>query len=467
MSRKSKAALAIERLGDISDCPKDLFDLIESSEDLFLSVSKAEAGDVESIKKMATATFNAYIGERRTNKAMLYYLNMACEMGLADCAGMVVICAARHNTLFDRLDDAIDLLKDSKDGTCSSIDVGNAVLKSILHGVDMQVNPEILLARLDEIDDSVRCPVELYILAERKARGGIYDAERVEAIAKRLGVPGIVSLSAFSGNEIKTDINIIREIEALIYALEIADNDNYRDFWLKCIYEYCNLYLNGDYIDFAEPIARALEARSYQKDGKLHLLAWRKYILEHPRLTEYDKAEAENKYSSLLDECRFAGVCTQDCDGHMESAIYASGSEIRKKSEEAHAHGSIIEHTRNRYTMCAEFTNHAKRGNRHMWETTISIDAKSGAPEFGVLKISELRHTVTRGGITLESAKKLTQVICLGKITVGAKPSPFEIDLILDISYVSATKCEFCEIKVRETLDDGEFITMKCQIYIY
>ena len=88
-------------------------------------------------------------------------------------------------------------------------------------------------------------------------------------------------------------------------------------------------------------------------------------------------------------------------------------------------------------------------------------------PVLGPAKITERRHEVSRGGITLESDKKLSQVICAGEILIGEKPHPFEVDLVLDISYVSTTKCEWFDVKVKEYGRVGDYLVMQAMISIW
>ena len=57
--------------------------------------------------------------------------------------------------------------------------------------------------------------------------------------------------------------------------------------------------------------------------------------------------------------------------------------------------------------------------------------------------------------------------MCQGDIKVNDKVCPLEIDLIVDISYVSSTKCEHCEIKIKDTHREGEYLVMRCSVALY
>lgn len=466
MSRKSRAALAIEKLSLISNCPTDLFNKIEPNDELFDNIEKAEKGDVFATEQMMRLTLQAYANDSNKNQAMLYYVAKGFDLGCDEAAEAVVYVAAHLSALFERLEKAIYVIKATK-YIDEELDerIERALIKSIIAQVSESCDFDAIIRRLGELKGDTES-IELYLIAAKKQVTGKYNAERVIFLAKELGMPGIVGISYFSGEPIADKRNMEAEKEALIRALELIDADNYRDFWLKCIYEYCNLYLGGDYISFAEPIAHALEARCYCKDGKLHLLAWCKYISEHPSISGKMKRAAQDRYSKILDECKFEGMDREHRDAHLESAIYTSASEMRKIADETSALGYIIQHTKNRFSMAATLSGHAKRGKCHMWEITISIDSAYGVPAFKELSIIEHRNTVVRGGIELANKKKLTQVICLGEIVAGGKVSPFEMDLILDISYVSSTKCDSCEIRVRKLEQNEKYTTMRCQLYI-
>ena len=109
-----------------------------------------------------------------------------------------------------------------------------------------------------------------------------------------------------------------------------------------------------------------------------------------------------------------------------------------------------------------------KRGSRHLWDIRLSIKTSLDAPPaFTVCKISDRMNEVTRYGIKLDKEKKLSQISCMGEIHFGEKIHPLEYDLILDISYVSSTKCEYCEIKIKDHHRVGDHIVMDTVLSIY
>ncbi|MBQ7390387.1 MAG: hypothetical protein IJW02_04695 [Clostridia bacterium] len=113
-------------------------------------------------------------------------------------------------------------------------------------------------------------------------------------------------------------------------------------------------------------------------------------------------------------------------------------------------------------------TNHLKRGNKHLWEVTVSVKTdKNTAPLINPSRIVERRNEVTRGGVTLDKEKKVAQVLCRGEIGFTDKIYPLEMDLILDISYVSSTKCEYCDIRLKDKKRVGDYLVMQCSLAVY
>ena len=88
-------------------------------------------------------------------------------------------------------------------------------------------------------------------------------------------------------------------------------------------------------------------------------------------------------------------------------------------------------------------------------------------PTFVPVPIVDCLAKISRNGITLEKEKKAAQVLCAGEIRIGDKVSPFELDLILDISYVSATKCTHCAFKVERYKRQGEYLIIQTDISLY
>ena len=474
MSRKSKITLAIEGLKRISDCPDDLFDTIEPMDAIFEKIKLAESNDTDAIALLSSVVYDAYGNDEIINKAMLYFLAKGVDAKDPQSARATVICAAERDVMLDKVVDALKILNYSEIEADGLLDVARtAMLKATVASAVEGADFDELTVRLPWIDESIRGYVELYLIAKRKEHTGVYKRERIIELTESLGMPRVANLYAFLDGRADApgELDVEGERGALIDALEATTPECYRELWLKCIYQYCEIYLGGNYAPFATVIARALESRRSLKDGRLHLLAWRKYVLDNTDPNSADYLEAEAKYLELLEECRFKGIVShltsEDAEYHRRSAMSTPVGDVRRESESADALGYVIEHTKNRYVMSCELTGHAKRAKKHMWEITTSIRSDNGlTPLFKDIRVVDWRNTVTRGGVTPERCKKLTQVLCLGTIETDGRISPFEIDLILDISYVSATKCDTVEIKIRSTEQNGEYLTMHCQMYL-
>ena len=199
----------------------------------------------------------------------------------------------------------------------------------------------------------------------------------------------------------------------------------------------------------------------------MHLLALKKYFLD----TVGDVDDAE--YLALEEKCRFEEHVFNLADESMRDAIikeavYTSGREELVKKLHLEKFGAVVQHAKNRYSISSTLTNHVKRGSKHVWELTLSIELDEGiAPVFEKLKIDTRRHKVTRGGVTLDQEKKLSQILCSSTVTIDDKVYPLEADLILEIAYVSTTKCETCELKIINTKRIDGYLVMDCVLSIY
>ena len=175
----------------------------------------------------------------------------------------------------------------------------------------------------------------------------------------------------------------------------------------------------------------------------------------------------------MVDECTFDGLTVDPSDPSLMSellheAIYLCSAEERRKKHEADKLGSIILHQKNRFILRATLKNHFKRASKHMWNLTLSIMTDEDTlPEFSVANIRDRLNSVSRGGVTLNHEKKLSQILCDAELRMHDRSYPFELDMILDISYVSSTKCEICEIKVKDYERQGDYLTMYCVASVY
>ena len=174
-------------------------------------------------------------------------------------------------------------------------------------------------------------------------------------------------------------------------------------------------------------------------------------------------------------DCKFDGTPITDIsvnsalEEEMRKSLYTDYELCKRQNEEEIVFGSKIIHASNRYNLCATLEGHAKRGRYHFWELVASFPTSDSKqpPKFDKIKIDEVRHKLTRNGITKNSdPKKYSQLICSSEISLLDSRHPFTLDLILDIAYVCSSKCVSGEIKVKEVDIVGDYYVMKCGIYL-
>ena len=470
MSRKSRDTLLKERLGQISQCPQDLFDEIEPSEELFEKIQLAEEGDITAIRELCMLTYSTYKNDCVLNQALLYYAELGMAQGELDCTVIVLKCIERFNDRYDMLDSALAALESKNIDESTQNLITRAKVKKILSSALPSADYNELTEQLSGMYDEYSAYARLYLASRMLSDTGSYDKAKIDGLAAALDIPNVISLPTFTGDcstvskESPSDIK--KECESIRFALTLISMDEWQDFWLRILYEYSQVYLVSDLSAFAEDIIKVLELRCEYPKRQLHILAIKKYMLDHG-LIDKDEFEALDR------ECKFDGY-TYDLsddtarDEIIRDAIYTDGAEQRKKLYTSQRLGTEILHTKNRYLFMATLTNHMKRGSRHLWEMTLSVKTSlDTAPVFTACRIVDRKNEVIRNGIKLDKEKKLSQISCMGEIHFGEKIHPLEYDLILDISYVSSTKCEYCEVKIKDCNRIGDYLVMNTVLSIY
>lgn len=471
MSRKSKVAMSREKLEILSDCPVDIFNKIEADEDIFEKIASAENGDLSSVSYLSSLLFSTYSDDRDINKALCYFLKKGVDKHDVLSAKNLIAYASMKDECLDYVEGALKLLS-SAGATVSKTYEKDARLKSIIRSAQDTADLEGLKKKVRELKPAGRAYAELYLTYKSLELSGKYDSDDVKKLLIEASLPPILDLPSFSDK--KTVSTDIKEgwTESLISALHSCSLDCWQDFWLRCIYEYCVIYLDNNFTDFAEEISIALEHRRFSQKAKLHALAFIEYILDNTPKDSEKYRRLYTRYEKMLGECILDGTISNHeervtMQELMKEAAYTSEYTARKVSESGIACGEPIKHVKNRYTLSCVLSNHAKRSNKHMWETVLSIKTDTpDLPIFQNIKISERRNTVNRGGAVLEQTKKRSQILCNGEIAINEKVSPFILDLILDISYVSTTKCENLEIKVKRSQRQGDYTVLYCQLLL-
>ncbi len=465
MSRKSRLALAKEKLSLISDCPDEIFNKVEPCDSVFEKIECAKSGDVVAIGDLAEYLLGIYLDEEELNAALLFYARDGLLRGDRRSAIVMLKCMDRFNEQFEHLDAALALTDDASelDELRIRLKAKRAVYCAVHYNSYDSAKTELADIGKD-YEKYARILLGSLIFKE----SGATDTECL-AIAESLGLGNVLHLPTFTGRQ-DCDKNILPSVEVeeqIRYALSLIDMDEWQDFWIKIAYEYATLRIGGNLGDFIEDIISALYKRCDYPRRKLHLLAAKKYALDSLGLGDMSEFEL------LKEECLFNGLCfdTNDnavCNELIREAVYTDSRAERESYHRSIRLGAILEHVKNRYRLVATMTNHIKRGYKHQWELTLSIATdKDKPPVILTGDITERMHQVTRGGVELNHEKKLSQVLCRSQLMIGDKVYPVEMDLILDISYVSSTKCGHCEIAIKNFKRDGEYLVMSTCLTIY
>lgn len=470
MSRKSRETLDKERLGLICDCPSEIFKSIVPNEDTFAKIQSAAHGDPSAIRELAVYLFDVYKNCDTINPALLYYVNKGLALGDGKCAEIMLRCIDIFNEHFEYLD-KVSPLVDAASADKEIADLlGTVRIKRAVRDADEPLGYASAVPQLSDIDASYTPYVRIYREGKRYGKTGEYDREATERIANEIKMPKIITLPLFAAEnrpQTSKEAGSEAEIGALKYALMLIDMDEWRDFWLRAEFEYARAYLGGQMEHFISDASYTVSERCAYPKKMLHLLALKKYFLD--KVGDTDNTE----YRILEDKCRFENHVFNLEDESardllIEDAVFTSGREERQKMRYAERLGTVIQHRKNRYTLCATLSNHIKRANNHLWNITLSIEMNgSEPPVFSRIRIDTRRYKVSRGGVTIDQEKKLSQILCSAEIQIDDKRYPLEIDLIMDIAYVSTTKCEHGQIKIKSTKRIDGYLVMDCSLAIF
>lgn len=476
MSRKSKLNLSKERLAEISNVPDDLLKRLDDVDTLINTVIKAEGGDVVAMRELVRITYDTYGNDAELNHAMLYFAMHGVELGDVYSAECLVYYINKYHEGYDSLDKAIHVLKTAGVYDPLSKKINQAMLKRIIVSATPDSDFDQLQSMVASLNtDYISC-IKLYLYCLEYLFTGKRNEKKLNELKNEVGIKGILSIPTFGGadahkEKLSHDV-IVRDIDNLKNALFACDIDIWRGFWIRCVYEYTEIYLSSNHYDVINEIISVMSLRKYSKRRNQHLLACIRYALTNPDVSDDERISLIKRECELVNVCRYEGdLPDDDYDVTVmlvREAIYTSEYHARKAFMYQKQFGTTIVYGKNRYSLVSDLTGHAKRGNKHMWEVIISIAAPNGEKiEFTNMRTAKVMTTVTRNGASLPYDKNCSQMILDSELIIDGVAHPFEIDLKLDISYVSATKCGVGEIKVRRSETIDGFLVMKCQLYIF
>ena len=464
MSRKARLTVYRDRLEAVSSCPSVIFNNFEPSDSDFDFIKRAEQGEVAPTEEISARLFDIYKDEKEPNDALLYFLRMGLELKSPLCAILLIECIDRYNTHFYCLADALSIVADTDRAKDSGDLIERVTLKGIIASLSPECDFKALKEQLEEMNTKDKACLWLYLEAKSLEYRGEYDKENTRALLDEFGIGKLADLPTFGGIGERrapqdSDQDDFNAIKRLFFAFDMYE---WSDFWLRVAYEYASLRLDGDITPFADYMLLSISRRPWYSNKELHELAIKKYIYEHGLGYTGDELE------QLERRCRFNGLSvSEENDEIIKEAVYTKVT-LDENRVCALGYDAEIQHERNRYTLTMTLSNHKKRASRHQWEGVIAIRTDDDTPpEIMPVPIVERRAEISRNGITFEKEKKASQLLSRGEIKVGDKVSPLELDLIIDISYVSLTKCTHCALKVERFKRQGEYLVMQTDISIY
>lgn len=462
MSRKSRLAVYRDRLEAVSECPSTIFYNFEPSDDDFSLIAQAESGDVEAIESLSKRLYSLYADEESLNAALPYFLKLGIDNGSSESALIFIKCMDSYNKNLDLFDSALSTLTDDHKESIKDI-IDRVKLKKIISAPSDECDFVELSESLSIISTSYRSALELYLEGMAFKHTGVSNKEKVESSVRELKLENLLLLTCFGEQNCckasLDDKSVISDIEKLRDILSAFDICEWRDFWAKVMYEYAVIYLDGDLISFAHDFLHTVLTRPAYKTKALHELALKKYILL------CGLGYSEEECLKLEEECRFMGLnVEQTPDTVIRDAIL---NDNRNANISFDYDGEIV-HERNRYTLTMSLANHRKRASSHRWDAVLVMKTGEDIPPIMQgIPIVERRAEISRNGVRREKEKKAAQILCRGEIRINERSSPFELDLIIDISHVSTTKCTHLDIKIERYKRLGEYLIMQTDISLY
>ena len=462
MSRKARLTVYRDKLEAISGCPITIFNQLQPSDLLFDVIKNAEAGDVGAMEELVAKLHSSATENNEPSEALVYFARMGLAAKSPLCAALFICYIELFNTEFDCLDEAIETMKGSDKEELLVETVKMAKLKRILSAPSRERDFEKLIADAETLDIPCMCEIRMYLEAQALAYLDTPLSEELYAIVKYNGYAPLLALPIFKGKSEAIKHNTATKCETLRRILTLFDIGEWRDFWLKVIFEYAEVYLGGDLSVFIEDMLNIVNARQDYREKPMHKWAMKKYALTHG-IGSYTADVCD----ALEMQCRFIGLTLPDSTEEIiRDAVYAE--RMPCAIGDSSLYDAEILHERNRYTLTMVLSDHKKRASRHQWDCTLAIRTDSDTPPvIASVPITERRAEISRNGVTLTKEKKASQVLCAGEIKLADKVSPFEIDLILDISYVSSTKCTHCGIKFERVKRQGDLLIMQTAISLY
>ena len=480
MARKSRDTIWRERLAHVSGCPSDIFDLLPVSEELISRASLIESCDPISISYLLSLLHTALTNEAvldevriHGNEAVAYLIKKATSTRERSTAKLALDLMYKTAIGLEFSDLIHSILSEDKEQSRKLSAV--TVMRIILGAAEGRSYTQ-LLPLLTRLETNTSPDVWLYAFSMTKGIGPANSLCR--DYSEKLGIPLLPSLSSFGRVEGKAEVSEEKAREYVCRCLEIGKEQfllDYRGFWLRCAYEICAEYLRGDFSLIAKEAFEFSKGSVFCEKKNLYTLVWAQYLLSlslSPEQQQATEATVRGLTNLVHFNYQMPSPFTEEIRKElMRDAVYTYYSKEKADFKKREALGFIICHARNRYNLSATLEGHTKRGRKHYWESTFSIELSGESAElpleFAPLSVVVTNNVATRGGARLPYDKTTSQVICTSEITVNGINHPLEIDLILDIAYISSVKCGNGDIYIKEVNFKDGYAVMSCQIYLY
>lgn len=489
-----------ERLSYVVGCPQDIFSSIPSTEENMRLIVEANNGSAAAASALADMLIADAERHGRCTSSLSYFVSKACSTvekcsvelclrylsvfvkyrgGAAaarDCLSFIERARSSGQSLGDE-DELRELLRRA------GVRIAVAVADEKLHearakkvGVSDIDCDDILasIPELLELGEADAASVRLFVYAADAAR----YSEQIRSLVATVGIGSVARMILnergdgcdSAGRECASADDEISRLRELMYSQPV---DGWRDFWLRTMYSFVTEYLHREPAAVARDAVVIIEGRESVGECARQALAFARYYLSCCVGTENEEW-ASQSCERLCCRCIYSGVETEMSDEQMRElmhrGIYADTSDRAALDDERRRLGNEIVHDRNRLCLTATLDGHGKRGRMHAWSTRLSVrcDLVGGAmPHISSLEVGRVNNSICRGESTIECDRAHCQLILYGEIQTVEMRHPFEADVVIDISYVSAAKCAECEIEVRESYIDGDYFVMDCRLYLH
>lgn len=483
-----------ERLRNIVGCPQDIFSSIQSTDENMRLITEAADGSAVAVSRLADMLIADAERCGRCSSSLAYFISKACSFG-EKCS--VELCL-RFLSVFVEVSGATDAARDCLALIAGARAAGQSFgnedeISELLRRVRLRIAVAVAAEKLSEAKNAGASTIacddilgsipelnELHLADAAQVRLFVYAESavnyygQIRSLAKIVGIDGVGKMLLDDCDGVKPDgVSVDAEMARLRELLYSQPVDAWRDFWLRTMYRFVAEYLQQEPVSVARDAVIILEDRANVAECARAALAFARYYRSRCVDTE-EKEWASRTCERLCRKCIYGGIDTQMSDDEMRElmhrGIYTDTSDSMALAEERRRLGNEIVHDRNRFCLTATLDGHGKRGKMHVWSTRLSVGRElvGGAmPHISSLEVGRINNAICRGDSTVECDRAHCQLILYGEIQTVEMRHPFEADVVIDISYVSAAKCAECEIDVRESRIDGDYFVMDCKLYLH